>query len=68
MYYAERNKSIRERQIYDFTHIWNLRNKRDECKGRVGKRTKGNKSNEPLNSTSGTSTVDLKQCRIEMNE
>ena len=25
------NKSVRERQIpYDFTHIWNLRNKTDE--------------------------------------
>ena len=27
-YYAKRNKSIRERQLsYDFTHMWNLRNK-----------------------------------------
>ena len=28
MYYAEQNKSVRERQIlYDFTHMWNLRSK-----------------------------------------
>ena len=27
-YYAKRNKSVRERQIpYDFTHMWNLKNK-----------------------------------------
>ena len=27
-YHAKLNKSVRERQIpYDFTHIWNLRNK-----------------------------------------
>ena len=31
MCYAKQNKSIRERQIpYDFTHMWNLRNKTDE--------------------------------------
>ena len=31
MHYAKQNKSIRERQTpYDFTHIWNLRNKTDE--------------------------------------
>ena len=30
-YCAERNKSVRERQIpHDFTHMWNLRNKTDE--------------------------------------
>ena len=35
MYYAKQNKSIRERQIpYDFTHLWNLRNKTDEHMGR----------------------------------
>ena len=35
MYYAKRNKSIRQRQIpYDFTHMWNLRNKTDEHRGR----------------------------------
>ena len=32
-YYAKQNKSVRERQIpYDFTHIWNLRNKINEQK------------------------------------
>ena len=35
MYYAKRNKSIRERQVpYDFTHMWDLRNKTDEHMGR----------------------------------
>ena len=29
-FYAKRNKSVRERQIYDFTHKWNLRYKTDE--------------------------------------
>ena len=30
--------SVRQRQIpYDFTHMWNLRNKTDEHKGREGK-------------------------------
>ena len=34
VYYAKWNKSVRERQIpYDFTHMWNLRNKADEHKG-----------------------------------
>ena len=34
-YYAKQNKSVRERQIsYDFTHMWNLRNKTDEHRGR----------------------------------
>ena len=34
MYYAKQNKLIRERQIpYDFTHMWNLRNKTDEHMG-----------------------------------
>ena len=29
---------IRERQVsYDFTHMWNLRNKTDEHRGREGK-------------------------------
>ena len=28
VYYAKRNKAVRERQTpYDFTHMWNLRNK-----------------------------------------
>ena len=31
MHYAKQNKSMRERQIpYDFTHMWKLRNERDE--------------------------------------
>ena len=31
-------KSVRERQIpYDFTYMWNLRNKTDEHRGREGK-------------------------------
>ena len=30
-YYAERNKSDRERHIsYDFTYMWNLRNKKNK--------------------------------------
>ena len=29
-YYAKWNKSDRERQIYDFTHIWNIKNKINE--------------------------------------
>ena len=37
MYYAKWNMSIRERQIYDFTHMWNLRNKMYEHRGREGK-------------------------------
>ena len=38
MYYAKRNKSVRERQIsYDFTYLWNLRNKTDEHGGRETK-------------------------------
>jgi len=37
-YYAKQNKSVRERQIpYDFSHMWNLRNKTDEHRGREGK-------------------------------
>ena len=39
MYYAKQNKSIRERNIlYDFTCMWNLRNKTDEHTGRRGGR------------------------------
>ena len=37
VYYVKRNKSARERQIYDFTHMWNLRNTTDEHRGREGK-------------------------------
>ena len=34
-YNAELNKSVRERQIsYDFTYMWNLRNKTDEHRGK----------------------------------
>ena len=37
-YYSKQNKSIRERPIpYDFTHMWNLRNKTDEHRGREEK-------------------------------
>ena len=36
-YYAKWNKSIREKQIYDFTHMWNLRNSTNEHRGRKGK-------------------------------
>ena len=38
VYYAKQNKSIKERQIpYDFTHMWNFRNKTDEHSRREGK-------------------------------
>ena len=37
VYYAKRNKSVRERQIYDFTHRWNLRTTTDEHRRREGK-------------------------------
>ena len=38
MYYAKENTSVRERQIsYDFTHMWNLRKKTNEQRGRAGK-------------------------------
>ena len=38
VYYDQRNKSVRERQIlYDFIHMWNLRNKIDEHMQREGK-------------------------------
>ena len=34
-YNVKQNKSIRERQIlYDFTYMWNLRNKTDGHRGR----------------------------------
>ena len=34
VYYAKWSKTVRERQIpYDFTNIWNLRNKTDEHRG-----------------------------------
>ena len=38
-YNAEQNKSVREKQIlYDFTHMWNLRNETDEQMGGIKKR------------------------------
>ena len=38
IYYAKWNKSVRKGQMpYDFTHMWNLRNKTDEQRGREGK-------------------------------
>ena len=38
VYSAKWNKLVRERQIsYDFTRLWNLRNKTDEHWGREGK-------------------------------
>ena len=38
VYYAKQNKSVRERQISDdFTHLWNLRNKTDEHRGKEAK-------------------------------
>ena len=36
--YAKQSKSVRKRQIsYDFTHMWNLRYKTNEHKGREAK-------------------------------
>ena len=43
-YYAEWNKSVRERQIsYVFTHMWNLRNLTEDHGGREGKRIVSNR-------------------------
>ena len=43
MYYAKQNKSIRERQTpYDFTHMWNLRNKTDVNVGEEVKKREAN--------------------------
>ena len=37
-YNAKQNKPVRERQIpYDFTLVWNLRNKAEDCRGREEK-------------------------------
>ena len=48
MYYANQNKSVRERQIpYDFTHIWNLRNKQMNI-SRNKKRERGKPRNRLL--------------------
>ena len=49
VHFTKQNKSVRERQIaYDFTHVWNLRNKIDEHMG-GGKRGKGKKPQETTN-------------------
>ena len=43
-YYAEQNKSIRKRQLsYDLTHMWNLRNKTEDHRGR-DRKTKQDKN------------------------
>ena len=43
VYNAKQNKSVRKRQIlYDFSHMWNLRNKTDKHMGR-GEGREGNK-------------------------
>ena len=48
VYRAKGNKSLRERQIpYDFTHMWNLRNKTDERVG--GKEREANHKKQTLN-------------------
>ena len=37
-YYAKQNKSTRKRQLsYDFTDMWNLRNKAEDHRGREKK-------------------------------
>ena len=36
-YYAEQNKSMRERQLYGFTHMWNIRNSEEDHRAREGK-------------------------------
>ena len=48
MYYAKQNKSFRERQIYYFTHMWNLRNKTDEHMERrkKGEKKRGRETNQ----------------------
>ena len=40
VYYAMQNKSVREQIPYDFTHMWSLKNKTDEHRGREGKNKK----------------------------
>ena len=43
-YYAKQNKSVKERQIpYDFSHVWSLRNKTGEHRGRKEKKKEGGK-------------------------
>ena len=42
MYYVNQSKSIRERlKPYDFTNMWNLRNKTDKTYGKWGKEERG---------------------------
>ena len=36
-YYVEQNKSIRESQLYGFTHTWTIRNSAEDHWGREGK-------------------------------
>ena len=39
VYYTNQNESVQERQIlYDFTYMWNLRNKTDEYRERYLKK------------------------------
>ena len=39
VYYAKQNKSVKERQIpYDFTHMWNLKDKTNEQRGKKRER------------------------------
>ena len=47
-YYAEQNKSIRQRQLYGFTHMWNIRNSTEDHRGREGK-LNGKKSEKETN-------------------
>ena len=47
---SEKNKSI----PYDFTHMWNLRNKTDEHMEIRGKKREGNKPKETLNNREQT--------------
>ena len=54
-YNGKQNKLIRERQIpYDFTHLWNLRNKTDGHKGRTkGGREANQKTHNHREQTEG---------------
>ena len=45
VYYTKQNKSVRERQIYDFIHMCNLRNKTEEHREREGKINTEKKAN-----------------------
>ena len=53
-YYAKENKSIRERQSYDLTHTWQLKNRTEghsgkEEKIKENKIREGDKPSETLN-------------------